>query len=97
MDVNIKCSNKCNGTLQLVFLLGIIAVTILTVICNVRFILAALKAACKCDDNELEKKANGDKKELKKLKELKRNAKEALWNLNEPKLTVKDTKGRNTQ
>ncbi|KAK2181358.1 hypothetical protein NP493_403g09011 [Ridgeia piscesae] len=54
--------------------------------------VTALKAACKCDDNELEKKANGDKKELKKLKELKRNAKEALWNLNEPKLTVKDTK-----
>ena len=82
----------------MVFLLGINSVTLLTVICNVRFLLAALKALHECDDKELEKKAKGDEKELKKLKKLKLNAKKALWNMDEIKRTVKeDPNGRNTQ
>ena len=97
MDENQKSSNKCKGTQQLVFLLGINSVTLLTVICNVRFLLAALKALYECDDKQLEEKAKGDEKELAKLKELKRNAKKALWNVNEIKHEVKDTNGRNTE
>ena len=97
MDVNIKSPNKCNGTVQLVFLLGTNAVTIHTVIYNVRFLLAGLKALYECDDKQLEEKAKGDVKVLEKLKELKMNAKKALWNVDEIKRTVEDTKGRNTQ